>query len=51
MDEIMGTIYHSMPTALKNKMSEQGFNSVDFTAKEKSDFFDIRVENLDSAER
>ena len=47
VDEIMDIIYHSMPITCKNKMIEQGFNSADSTVKEMTDFFEIRVENLE----
>ena len=46
-DEIMGIVYHSMPTTWKNKIIEQGFNYADSTIKEMSDFFETRVENLE----
>ena len=46
----MEIIYHSMPTTLKNKMIEQGFNYVEFTLKEMTDFFENRVENLEPKE-
>ena len=45
-DEIMDTIYHSMPTIWKNKMIEQGFNYADSIIKEMTDFFQTRIENL-----
>ena len=42
-DEIMDIIHHSMPITWKNKMIEQGFNYVDSTIKEMSDFFETRI--------
>ena len=48
--EIMGSIYHSMPTAWENKMIEHGFNNVDSTLKEMTDFIETRVENLEPKE-
>ena len=42
-DEIMDIVYHSMPTTSKNKMIEQGFNYVDSTIKEMTDFNETRV--------
>ena len=39
VDEIMDTIYHSMPTRCKNKMTEQGFYDKDSTIKKIIDFF------------
>ena len=35
LNEIMEMIYHSMPTAWKNKMIEQGFNYVNSTIKKR----------------
>ena len=49
-DEIMDIIYHSNSTTWENKMIEQGFNFADFTMKDKSDFFETRVENLEPKE-
>ena len=47
-DETVYIIYHSMPTTWKNKMIEQGFNHAASTIKEICDFFETRVENLES---
>ena len=44
--EIMDIIYHTIPRTWKNKMIEQGFNYLDSTIKEMTDFFETRVENL-----
>ena len=49
-DEIMDIIYHSMPTTWKNKMIEQGLNYADSTIKEMTDFFEIKVWNLELKE-
>ena len=49
-DESMDIIYHSMPTTLKNKMIEQGFNCADSTIEEMTDFFETREENLEPKE-
>ena len=49
-DEIVETMYHSMPTIWKNKMIEQEFNFADSTIKEMTDFFDTRIENLEPKE-
>ena len=49
-DDIMDIIYHSMPTTWKNKMIEQGFNCAYSTVKEKTDFFETRVEILEYKE-
>ena len=49
-DEIMDIIYRSMSTTWKNKLIEQGFNYIDSTIKEMSDFFETRVENLEPKE-
>ena len=46
----MDIIYHSMPTTLKNKKIEQGFNYADCTVKEMTNFFETRVENLEPKE-
>ena len=50
MDEIIDIIYHSMPATCKNKMIEQGFNYVDCNVKEMTNFFEIRLENLELRE-
>ena len=47
-DEIIDNIYHCMPTTWKNKMTEKGFDCTDSTIKEKTDFFETGVENLES---
>ena len=39
-----------MPTTWKNKMIEQGFNYTDYTVKEMTDFFEIRIEILEPKE-
>ena len=49
-DEIMDIIYHSIPTTWKNKMIEHGFNCIDSTIKEMTDFFETWVENLELKE-
>ena len=49
-DEIMDIIYHSMHIIRKNEMIEQGFNYVDSTIKEMTDFFETREENLEPKE-
>ena len=49
-DEIMDSIYHSMPSKWKNKMIEQGFDYADVTIKEMADFFETRVETLEPKE-
>ena len=46
-DEIMDIIYHSAHTTRKNKMIEQGFNHANSTIKEMTDYFEIRVQNLE----
>ena len=46
----MDIIYHSMPTTWEKKMIEQDFNYADSTIKERTDFFEIRVENLEPKE-
>ena len=46
VDEIMDTIYHSMPTTWKNKMIDYDFNYADPIAN----FFESRVENLEPIE-
>ena len=38
----------TMPTTWTKNMIEQGFNYADSTIKEKTDFFETRVENLES---
>ena len=50
VDKIMDIIYHSISTMWKNKMIEQGFNYADSTIKEMTDFFEIRVENMEPKE-
>ena len=49
-DEIIDSIYHSIPTTWKNKMIEQGCNYADCTIKEMTDFFETGVENLEPKE-
>ena len=49
-NEIMDTIYHSMPTKWKNKIFDQGFYHADSTIKEMTDFFETRVEKLEPKE-
>ena len=43
-------MYHSMSITWGNKMIEGGINYVDSTIKEMTDFFEIRVENLEPKE-
>ena len=50
VDEIMGIIYHSMPTTWTNKMIEQCFNYTDSTIKEITNFFGTMVETLEPKE-
>ena len=50
VDEMMDIIYQSMPTMWKNKMIDQDFNYTDSFVKEMTDFFKIRVENLEPKE-
>ena len=45
--EIMDIICHSMSTTWENKMIEQGFNYLDYTIKEMTDFFETRAKNLE----
>ena len=45
-DEIMDIIYHLCPPH-ENKMIEEGFNYADFTVKEMTKIFEIKVENLE----
>ena len=47
----MDIAYHSMHTTWKNKMIEQGFNYANSTIKEMTDFFETRVENLETKEK
>ena len=49
-DEIMDTIYHSMPTTWKNNIIATGFIYADSTVKERTDYFKTRVENLEPKE-
>ena len=49
-DKIMDIIYYSMPTMRKNKIIEPGFNYANSTIKERTDFFETRVENLEPKE-
>ena len=44
----MDIIYNSMPTTWKNKMIQQCLNYADSTIKEMTDFFENRVENLET---
>ena len=50
VDESMDIIYHSVPTMWKSKIIEQGFNYVDSTIKEMTDFFESGVENSEPKE-
>ena len=43
-DEIIDIVYYSIPYTLKNKKIGQGFNYVDSSIKEMTDFFATRVE-------
>ena len=45
-DEIMGTIYNSMPTTWENEIIEQDFYYGSSTIIEMTDFFETTVENL-----
>ena len=46
----MDVIRHSMPTAWKNKMIDQGFNFADTNVKEMTSFFKTTAENLEPKE-
>ena len=46
-NDIIDIIYHSMLTTWKNKIIEQGFNYTYSIAKEMTDFFETRIENLE----
>ena len=50
-DEVKDIIYDSMTTTWKNKIIKLGFNYADSSVKEMTDFFETRVENLESREK
>ena len=49
-EEIMDIIYPFIPTIWKNKTIEQGFNYSNSIIREMTDFFEIRIENLELQE-
>ena len=47
-NEVKEILYHAMPNLWRKKMSEQGYNHLDRSIQEMLDFFDTRVENLET---
>ena len=47
-DEGKEILYHVMSNLWRRKMTEQGYNYLDRSIKEIKDFFETRVENLDT---
>ena len=47
-DDMKDILYHAMPNSWKQKMTEQGYNYIAHTLTEMTEFFETRIENLET---
>ena len=47
-DAVKEILYHAIPYSWRKKMTKQGYNYLDRSIQEMSDFFETRVENLET---